>query len=184
MLEAARQLDRQVFLFLFVGGGDRVSDVTSAVRHYTLRDVKQLPLQPRNLLASSLAAADLHVIVMGNIMNGLGHPSKMYGVLATGSPYVFIGPKESFAGDILAECPYGFAVEHGDVDGLVTALRRAKALRPEERQAYREANRAYARRFSRDRALAIFDAAVVDFQFAKAQREESTIRVRTSCSRS
>ena len=163
LLEAARRLDGQGFLFLFVGGGDRVSDVTSAVRHHTLRDVKQLPLQPRNLLASSLAAADLHVIVMGNIMNGLGHPSKMYGVLATGSPYVFIGPKESFAGDILAECPYGFAVEHGDVDGLVTVLRRAKALRPEERQAYREANRAYARRFSRDRALAIFDAAVSNF---------------------
>jgi colanic acid biosynthesis glycosyl transferase WcaI len=165
LLEAARQLDGQGFLFLFIGGGDRVRDVTEAIQRHHLRDVRQLPLQPRERLADTLAAADLHIVVMGDAMNGLGHPSKMYGVLAAGTPYVFIGPKKSFAGDILAECPFGFLVEHGDTARLITALHRARALTPDERATYRQANRAYlAQRFGFDRSMAIFDAAVLGLQ--------------------
>jgi colanic acid biosynthesis glycosyl transferase WcaI len=161
LLAAARQLDGQGFLFMFIGGGKRVRDVTEAVRQHKLKDIRQLPLQPRERISGSLTAAGLHVVVMGNEMNGLGHPSKMYGVLATGKPYVFIGPRESFAGDILAECPCGFAVEHGDVEGLVTAIRRARKLTPDEREMYRQANTAYlARRFGKARSLATFDRVI------------------------
>jgi hypothetical protein len=165
LLAAIQRLDSEGFLFLFIGAGDRVRDVTAAIHRDGLRSVKQLPLQPRDRLGGTLQAADIHLVVMGNEMNGLGHPSKMYGVLATGKPYVFIGPKNSFAGDILAECPFGFAVEHGDVEGLVFALRSARNLSAKQREAYREANIAYlARRFGRARSLAIFDEAVLGAQ--------------------
>ena len=165
LLAAIQRLDNEGFVFLFIGGGERVCDVTAAIHRDGLRNVKQLPLQPRDQLGGTLLAADIHLVVMGNEMNGLGHPSKMYGVLATGKPYVFIGPKNSFAGDILAECPYGFIVEHGDVDGLVSALRTARDLSPSQRENFRMANTAYvARRFGRERLLAIFDAAVFGAQ--------------------
>ncbi len=140
LLAAIQRLDGEGFHFLFIGAGDRVRDVSTAVHRYGLRNVTQLPLQPRESLSVTLQAADVHLVVMGNEMNGLGHPSKMYGVLATGKPYVFIGPKQSFAGDILAECPYGFAVEHGDVEGLISALRTARDLSPAQRGTFREAN--------------------------------------------
>ncbi len=150
LLEAARELDGQGFRFLFVGGGERVRDVSAAVRRHRLRDVRQIPHQPRAGLAASLASADLHIVVMGNSMHGLGQPSKMYGVLAAGAPYVFLGPKGSFVSDMLADCPYGFSVEHGNVAGLVAAIRRARALSPGERQTYRVANRDYlSRHFGR-----------------------------------
>jgi colanic acid biosynthesis glycosyl transferase WcaI len=165
LLAAIQRLDGDGFLFLFIGAGDRVRDVSAAIHGEGLRNVKQLPLQTRDRLGGTLKAADVHLVVMGNEMNGLGHPSKMYGVLAAGKPYVFIGPKNSFAGDILAECPYGFAVEHGDVEGLVSALRSARDLSPSQRETYREANIAYlARRFGRERSLAIFDEAVFGAQ--------------------
>jgi colanic acid biosynthesis glycosyl transferase WcaI len=177
LLEAARRLDGEGFLFLFVGGGDRVQDVTDAIHRHRLRDVRQLPLQPRERLGDSLAAADLHVIVMGDAMNGLGHPSKMYGVLATGTPYVFIGPKASFAGDILAECPCGFSVEHGDADGLVAVLRKARTLTSEERRIYRQENRAYlARRFGRERSMAIFDEVVLGIHSTSPSRTAMQIK--------
>jgi colanic acid biosynthesis glycosyl transferase WcaI len=162
LLAAIRRLDGEGFLFLFIGAGDRVRDVSAAIQRDGLRNVRQLPLQPRDRLGGTLQAADVHLVVMGNEMNGLGHPSKMYGILATGKPYVFIGPKNSFAGDILAACPYGFSVEHGDVEGLVSALRAARDLIPQEREIYREANIAHlASRFGRERSLSIFDAAVL-----------------------
>ena len=141
LLEAARRLDGDGFLFLFIGGGDRVRDVSEAIRRNGLRDVRQLPLQPRDRLAGSLAAADLHVVVMGDAMNGLGQPSKLAGVLAVGTPYVFIGPKRSFAEDILAECPFGFLVEHGDADGLVEIIRKVRSLSAVEILTYQKANR-------------------------------------------
>ncbi len=176
LLEAIQRLDGEGFVFLFVGAGDRVRDVTAAIHRNGLRNVKQLPLQPRDRLSGTLQAADVHLVVMGNEMNGLGHPSKMYGVLATGKPYIFIGPKNSFASDILAECPFGFAVEHGDVEGLVSALRSARDLSPSQREIYREANIAYvARRFGRERSLAIFDEAVFGAQTTAASSMASQI---------
>jgi glycosyltransferase involved in cell wall biosynthesis len=161
LLAAIERIDCEGFQFLFVGNGERVRDVSAAVQRGNLQSVKQLPLQPLNQLSATLHAADIHIVVMGNEMNGLGHPSKLYGVLATGKPYIFIGPRDSYAGDILAECPYGFAVEHGDVEGLVTALRAARDLSPAERGVYRRANIAFLQeRFGRERSLAAFEAAI------------------------
>ena len=141
LLGAAVKLkDSDDVAFVFVGGGSRVKDVTACVREHGLRNVWQLPLQPREMLGESLSCADLHVVVMGEAVSGLVHTSKLYGILATGIPYVFIGPRESHIADLLADCPFGYQVEHGQVDGLVDAFRWAQGLTSEERRTYEHEN--------------------------------------------
>ena len=73
-------------------------------------------------LKYSLAAADVHVVTLGNLMAGIVHPCKVYGAMAAGRPVLFFGPAESHVADLLGE-EIGWQVEHGDVDGAVRVLR-------------------------------------------------------------
>lgn len=133
ILEAIRNLAiYEDIVFLFIGGGLRVRDVTEYKEKYGLKNIIQLPSQPRETIKYSLTAADVHIVVMGDKVNGLVHISKIYGVLATGRPYIYIGPSNSAISDILNECPYGLHIENGDVEGLISGLLKMKNLTKEE----------------------------------------------------
>jgi colanic acid biosynthesis glycosyl transferase WcaI len=114
---------------VFVGGGRGKADVEAR----RLTNVQSLPYQPRETLDDSLGAADLHVVVMGNEMVGIVHPSKIYGVLAVGRPVFYLGPPASHVAEIVERHQLGWSVRHGDVAGAVDALRAAAAMTPADR---------------------------------------------------
>jgi hypothetical protein len=59
-----------------------------------------LPYQPLSDLSSSLSAADLHVVIMGEPFVGLVHPCKIYNLLNIGAPILYIGPAPSHVTEI------------------------------------------------------------------------------------
>ncbi len=129
LLEAAKLLRRDKDIhFVFAGGGLRRQEVTNFVLDNGLDNISQLPFQPIEKLRSSLSMANLHVVVLGNEVNGLVHTSKVYGVLASGRPFVAICARQSHLSDLLQECPNGFQVEHGQPEKLAEAIREAKRL--------------------------------------------------------
>lgn len=141
LLEAALAMkDREKIVFLFNGSGVRVEEVSRFVSLHHLNNVLQLPLQPREELEYLLASANLHVVVMGENATGIVHPSKLYGVLATGKPYVFIGPQESLIAEVLAQCPYGFHVKHGEVQAMVSVIEKCQYLTEEQLSEFERAN--------------------------------------------
>lgn len=159
VLDAAVRLkDSPDVRFVFVGHGHREKDIDAWIARHGLTNVVKVPHQPRESLGASLASADLHLVVMGNEASGLAHSSKIYSILASGRPYLFVGPRDSHVvGDILQRCPFGFHVEHGDVAGLVEVIERVKRLSPEELAMYRRRNRAFvAAHFSRNLCLDVF----------------------------
>ena len=124
----------------------------------------KLPYQPRELLGKSLGMADLHLIVMGNAASGLLHSSKIYSILASGRPYLFVGPRDShIVSDILEPCAGGFHVENGDVDGFLEVIEKVKRLSIEERTAIHLRNRAFvASQFSRRKCLDHFTKHIIE----------------------
>ncbi len=93
-----------------------------AAKH-ALMNVRCLPYQPLNELASSLSAADLHVVVMGNEFVGIVHPCKVYNIMSIGAPTLYIGPTPSHVTDIASQQQGRFFLtNHGDVDGVVKAV--------------------------------------------------------------
>ena len=145
LLETARRMDRDYpeVCFAFVGGGVRVKDVHRAVRRFGLRNIVQLAPQPRGDLHELLQAADVHVVVMGEKVSGLVHTSKIYSILASGKPYIFVGPTRSHVSDLMKECPFGYQVRNGDVEGLVKTLDLVRALSAEELEKTRQGNVQY-----------------------------------------
>ena len=149
-------------VFLFVGTGNRVADVLSAKKRYGLSNVIHLPRQPREELVSSLAAADLHVVIMGNSVSGLVHTSKIYGVLAAGKPYLFIGPKDSHVADLIVDYPFGYHVEHGNVEGVIKTIETVRNLSPESLGVIASENQALVKTyFTPQRVLESFHAQVL-----------------------
>ncbi len=156
LLGAARALREDARIrFVFVGGGVGKREVEAAVRE-GLPNVVALPYQPLEKLPETLAAADVHVVAMGDAMVGCVHPCKVYGALAAARPILYLGPEESHVGEIVA-AGAGWRVAHGDVAGA-TELVRELAERPAGELAERGAanRRLVEERFHAERLRAEF----------------------------
>src|SRR5947199_4573212 len=126
LLESAAELqERDDIVFCFVGGGSELCKVRSYARAQQRENIYCLPYQPQAKLAGLLSAADLHVVVMGEAFRGIVHPSKIYNILATGLPFLYIGPDESHMGDIIARIGNNGLAMHatkGDVSSVVRQI--------------------------------------------------------------
>ncbi len=152
LLQAALRLqDEDGLEFLFVGGGLGKREIEAAIERERPRNIRSLPYQPLETLRYSLAAADVHLVSVGNAMVGISHPCKIYGAMAAGRPILLLGPARCHAGDIMGEHDIGWRVAHGDVDGAVEALRDIRRA-PRERleKMGRSAQELVRRRYSQD----------------------------------
>lgn len=123
VLQAADQLrHRDDVVFLFVGGGLARRDVERCVQEHGATNIRLLPYQPREFLQQSLAAADVHVISMGDDMVGIVHPCKIYGAMACGRPVLLVGPCASHAGELIDHHEIGWQIDHGNVSGFVRLI--------------------------------------------------------------
>ena len=94
------------------------------------RNLRSLPFQLLDSLRSSLGAADVHAVSMGDEVVGIVHPCKIYGAMAVGRPILFFGPERSHGGEIVCGHSIGWTIPHGDVDGAVRAIVAAATMEP------------------------------------------------------
>jgi hypothetical protein len=132
LLETARRLaDRPQIAFCFVGGGSEQQKVIAFAAQHGLENIVCLPYQPLAELSGLLAAADLHVVVMGDQFVGIVHPCKVYNILAVGRPFLYIGPEESHITDIAHGYEDGapiYAARHGEVETATNHILAAAAV--------------------------------------------------------
>lgn len=126
LLESAAALrSRDDILFLFVGGGSALGEVKAFADTRGLTNIRCLPYQPYEKLSALLSSADLHIVVMGDAFKGILHPSKIYNILAVGSPFLFIGPDECHVSDLTAATTYndraGMA-HHGESEKVANLI--------------------------------------------------------------
>ena len=130
LLHAAQRLaERSEIVFCFVGGGSEQAKVRRFASHSRLKNVRCLPYQPLRELSSSLSAADLHVVVMGEKFVGIVHPCKVYNIMSVGAPILYIGPEPSHITDIASQHGNFFLTRHGDVEGVMAGILEATQLK-------------------------------------------------------
>lgn len=128
MRAAERMRNESDTVFCFLGGGSLFPMVRAWTEREGLDHVKTIDYVPAEELAGALSAADAHVVVMGHPFVGIIHPSKIYNALRVGAPVLYIGPRPSHVTDLLETLGGSDeAVEHGEVDRAVEALRRMLA---------------------------------------------------------
>ncbi len=73
---------------VLIGDGVKKPRLEDRVRELGLMNVRFLPYQPKESLKESFASADVFVISLKRGLAGYIVPSKLYGILAAGRPYV------------------------------------------------------------------------------------------------
>jgi colanic acid biosynthesis glycosyl transferase WcaI len=128
LLDAASLLseDRDI-VFLMIGGGAGMIALRQAVIHRGLENFQFLPHQPRASLLDSLAAADVHWVSLVPALEGLIVPRKLYGILASARPVIFIGDQDGEIARLIGPAHAGVAVAVGDARELKRQIAELKS---------------------------------------------------------
>lgn len=128
LLGAALELRHESnWLFLFIGDGIKMQLLRNQAAVLGLDNMRFLPLQPRDALSDTLAAADVHVASLLPSLEGLIVPSKLYGIMAAGRPVVMIGDPDGEQARLVRGAHCGSVIAPGDSAGLVDELRRMRS---------------------------------------------------------
>jgi colanic acid biosynthesis glycosyl transferase WcaI len=124
LLDAAAKLrDERDIVIAIVGDGASKAALQRRATRERLDNVRFLPYQDRSSLSDSLGAADLHLVTLRDGLSGYIVPSKVYGILAAGKPYVAAVEAGAEPHRIAEEFDCGIRVEPGDVEALASAIR-------------------------------------------------------------
>ncbi len=125
VLESARLLrkDRCV-RFVFVGDGARKKHLENQAKLIGLENVDFLDRVNPTEMSEVLAAANLHLVPLGAGVAGSMVPSKVYGILAAGKPFVAMMENEAEVASIAREFEVGFVVPPGDGAALARTISR------------------------------------------------------------
>jgi glycosyltransferase involved in cell wall biosynthesis len=126
ILGAAKLLENDGVSFVLVGDGVRRSEIVATVAKEGLKNVRVLPKVPRTAMNEVLAAADISLISLDRRMMGLGVPSKLYSILASGRPVVAMVPTGSEVALVLEEEQCGVNVAGDGAEALATEISRLK----------------------------------------------------------
>ncbi len=125
VVEAARRLRRLPDVeVVFVGEGVKKPALQAQVARLGLGNVHFLPFEPREGLREAFATADVFVVSLKRGLAGYIVPSKLYGILAAGRPYVAAVEDTSEIAAITRTHQSGLVAEPENPDDLVAKLLR------------------------------------------------------------
>jgi lipopolysaccharide/colanic/teichoic acid biosynthesis glycosyltransferase/glycosyltransferase involved in cell wall biosynthesis len=132
LIEAAERLRKHPdIVFVVVGEGVKRSSLEAMVQFKELGNVRFFPYQPKERLSESFATADVFFISLKRGLAGYIVPSKLYGILAAGRPYVAAVEPDCEVAAITKQYDCGLLAEPGDAQDLadkILTLHRDRAL--------------------------------------------------------
>jgi glycosyltransferase involved in cell wall biosynthesis len=125
ILGAARRLAGSPnVLFVLVGDGTRKAEILERVEREALNNVRVFPKVTRTEMNEVLGAADASLVPLDPRMLGLGVPSKLYSIMASGRPVIAIVQPESEVALVINEEQCGINVADGDALALADGITR------------------------------------------------------------
>lgn len=123
VIEAAKLLiNYKDIAFVFIGDGASKEELIKKAKKYNLQNVYFLPYQPKEELSFSLSSADIHLITLASGLTNYIFPSKLYGIMATGKPFIACLDSESDVIQIIDESRCGIHIEPNDANKLAEAI--------------------------------------------------------------
>jgi putative colanic acid biosynthesis glycosyltransferase WcaI len=123
LIEAADRLrSKERLTIAIVGDGSKRASLEAMVASRGLTNVRFLPYQPKALLHDSFATADAFLVALKSGIEGFIVPSKVYGILAAGRPYVAATDPSSEAAQIARDSGCGLVAAPGDPAALADAI--------------------------------------------------------------
>jgi colanic acid biosynthesis glycosyl transferase WcaI len=129
LIEAADYLREDPgILVVIVGDGAQKSPLQQEASRRRLTNVMFLPYMPKNDVQSVVAAAHIHVVSLVPGLRGCAVPSKIYGIMASGRPFVAAVDAGSEPAMVAEEHGCGIVIPPGDPRALADTVLRARDL--------------------------------------------------------
>lgn len=141
-------------VWLFIGGGSSYDALRAEVQRRKLGSVRFEPYQPRERLAESLSAADIHLVSLSPEYEGLIVPSKFYGIAAAARATLFVGSENGELARMLKANAAGLTVPPGDGVRLAAAILQLAQHPERARQAGLNARAAFEESYDFTHAMA------------------------------
>jgi len=122
--------DQRDIEFVFQGDGVSKPMLEALVRERGLSNVRFLPFAAKSSLGESFASADTFIVSLQRGLAGYIVPSKLYGILAAGRPYIAAVEDTCEVAALTRTHDCGLVVEPGDAGQLAGALMRLYRDRP------------------------------------------------------
>lgn len=107
---------------VFIGEGAGKEDLKNEAKQLGLRNILFIPYQSKDMLSFSLGMADLHLVSLKKGLAGASVPSKVYGIMATGRPYLAITDKESEPARLAKEHGCGLWAAPQDINAITHVI--------------------------------------------------------------
>jgi len=112
ILEAMRRLkDDPRIHFLFVGDGPRRGEIEAYVREHGIENFAYRGYFSRDELRYSLSLADAHLLSLREPFAGISVPGKLYGIMASGRPAIFVGPARCESAEAISAADCGVIID-------------------------------------------------------------------------
>ncbi len=121
---AARLMAKPDVVFAIVGDGARREALQATVAARRLTNVRFFPYQAKDALHESFAAADVFIVSLKPGLEGYIVPSKLYGILAAGRPFIAAVDPSCEAAAVARDYRCGVVAPPGDPDALADAIAR------------------------------------------------------------
>jgi glycosyltransferase involved in cell wall biosynthesis len=126
IIETAKRITDNDFLFLFIGDGVKKKKLYDLAGGYGLKNVQFLPYQLKKDLPFSLTAPSVSIVTYESYLEGLLMPSKLYTNLASGVPIIALCSEDSEVGRIIKEADCGFIVSKNDAEEFHRCIQNLK----------------------------------------------------------
>jgi glycosyltransferase involved in cell wall biosynthesis len=110
------------FQFIFTGAGEGYSELRASCEERHAANVQFLPYQDGQHLADHLGTCHIGLVTQRASTCGAVVPSKTYGLMAAGRPFIFIGPTDATPALLIRTYQCGWHVMPDDSEGLVNLL--------------------------------------------------------------
>ena len=127
IIEIASKINDEDVVFQFIGEGYKKIFVDHAIQSNKCKNIYSYTYIRKNLLAESLAMADLGVVAQLPGQERVCYPSKLLGIMASGRAILAICPKDTEMAKMITDNNLGFVISNGDVDEGIRIINYAKA---------------------------------------------------------
>jgi glycosyltransferase involved in cell wall biosynthesis len=123
LVDAAGLLQKRTdILIVVVGEGAGKARLQAEVARRDLGNIRFFSFQPKESLSDSLAAADVHLVSLKRGLEGFIVPSKVYGIMAAGKPFIAAVATDSEPALIVETHGCGVRIEPDDPAALADCI--------------------------------------------------------------
>jgi glycosyltransferase involved in cell wall biosynthesis len=127
ILDVAKRFkkDKDIF-FLIAGDGMESGRLRKRVEDEKIKNVRILPLQPRDVYFNIINSSDLSIVSLDSRMSAPCLPGKFVNLLGAGQAIIANVPENNDIYDIVEDHGCGISVTPGDIDRFEKAIRKLK----------------------------------------------------------